>query len=257
MAPTPTSPSGLRSLRPTSNKDDGSSHLHRQLIGVLGGTLPLMVWAAAGFRPMKQLPQWQLLSSISHYYYTGAVAAFVGLLIALGLVLLTYGGYKNKAGFWDRLVGRIAGVAALLVAIFPTTPLDGMARPDWWIDRDQVIHLGAAGVLFTCFAIFSLWLFRRGASNSDPSKPWRNAVYAICGVIILAGMVWVVLTKGSIFWPETMMLLAFSTSWLVKGRVDETIMAVLHNLWYHPRGSARAVIQTVMPEGDVPAAERK
>jgi len=60
----------------------------------------------AGIRPVNNLPQWDLLNSISAYYYTGAVAVFVGVLFALSLFLFTYPGYERV--FADRVVGGLA-----------------------------------------------------------------------------------------------------------------------------------------------------
>lgn len=81
---------------PPQQPDDQSSNAHRQLIGLLGLMLPPLVYLIAGLRPTQGLPSWQLLSSISAYYYTGAVAAFVGILIALAVFLFTYSGYDNE-----------------------------------------------------------------------------------------------------------------------------------------------------------------
>lgn len=50
---------------PKEHDDDLSSNAHRQLLGVLGIALPLMVYITAGFRPLKVVPKpWFLLDSI-------------------------------------------------------------------------------------------------------------------------------------------------------------------------------------------------
>ena len=41
-------------------------------------------------------------SSISAYYYSGAVSAFTGGLIAMALFLFAYRGYENNYGLRDR-----------------------------------------------------------------------------------------------------------------------------------------------------------
>jgi uncharacterized membrane protein YhhN len=66
---------------------------------------------------MPPLPIWRLLPSISAYYYTGAVAFFVGTLVALALFLATHRRYKGEVA--DRVVGMVGGIAALGVALFP------------------------------------------------------------------------------------------------------------------------------------------
>lgn len=76
-------------------------------------------------------------TSISAYYWTGAVSLFAGLLAVLSVFLLTYRGYANEArrnkfdefesDKIDRRAAIVAGVAAALVALFPTSPPAGIA----------------------------------------------------------------------------------------------------------------------------------
>ncbi len=61
--------------------DDLSGHAHRQLIGYIGLVLPILLIVIALRRDGVKL--WRSLESISAYYYTGAVAAFVGMLEAV------------------------------------------------------------------------------------------------------------------------------------------------------------------------------
>ena len=65
--------------------DDKSSNAHRQLIGYLGLIMPVLFWLIAGLRPTEGLQTWKPLTSVSAYYYTGAVSAFAGILVALSL----------------------------------------------------------------------------------------------------------------------------------------------------------------------------
>src|SRR5262249_17860644 len=81
--------------------DDLSDYLHRQLIGYIGLPLPFVLYLLAAGRSAPGKERWDLLDSISAYYYTGAVAAFVGLLVALALFLFSYRGYKNDHNRWD------------------------------------------------------------------------------------------------------------------------------------------------------------
>ncbi|HET7005748.1 MAG TPA: hypothetical protein VFK65_09670, partial [Candidatus Binatia bacterium] len=83
-----------------SRPDDMSDNAHRQLIGYIGLLLPLLLIVIAISR--DGLERWKSLESISAYYYTGAVAGFVGMLVALALFLFTYRGYKNKYNLADR-----------------------------------------------------------------------------------------------------------------------------------------------------------
>ena len=241
-------PGELAPLFPEQHPDDGSSHLHRQLIGYLGAALPPLVWLIAGCRGAGDATPWHLLPSISDYYYTGSVSAFVGLLVALGLVLLTYGGYINQDGHQDLWAARIAGLAALLVAAFPTRPGEGVPAPAWWEPVTGTIHIGSAVVLFLAFAYFALILFRKGKGPRDADKRVRNRIYLVCGVTILlawAGTVALHFTHHPIFWPEAVMLWAFATSWLVKGRADVTLKALVHNAVKEPRKAAKALVSAV------------
>jgi heme A synthase len=105
----------------------------------------------------------------------------------------------------------------------------------WWQDWFATAHYAAAALLFTMFAVFSLVLFtRRDPAQPDaPDKTWRNAVYYGCGVAILAGIAWAAVAGmggGSIFLPESIVLVAFATSWLVKGSIHKTIAERVRNV---------------------------
>jgi len=131
--------------------DDLSGDAHRQLIGWIGLLLPALLVAIAIER--DGLERWRSLESISAYYYTGAVAAFVGMLVALALFLLTYRGFDNPYQKADRAVAITAGVAALGVAFFPTEEPAGVAPLAWWTRTTGVVHHAFAVVLFAMFAL--------------------------------------------------------------------------------------------------------
>ena len=85
------------------------------------------------------------------------------------------------------------------------------------------------------FAVFALVLFRMTASGEDitPDKHWRNRVYVVCGLLIVASIIWAALAaykEKSIFWPESVALVAFSVSWLVKGYALTTIKEAARGL---------------------------
>jgi hypothetical protein len=214
--------------------DDLSDNSHRQLIGYIGLALPVLLYLLAGARPTSGLERWKVLGSISAYFYTGAVAAFVGMLVALALFLFTYRGYANRYHPLDRGAAIIAGVAALAVAFFPT----GAPIPDlevsWWSPPSAVIHYIAAVVLFGSFAFFSLFLFRLGTDKSPPAdKRRQNMIFLVCGVAIVASMAWAGVNgwqKRSIFLPESVALAAFALSWLVKGRAHRSIASAVRSV---------------------------
>ncbi len=213
---------GNRPRPAPSERSDLSQKAHRQLIGYLGLLLPLILFGLAGLRPTPGLPRWETLNSVSAYYYSGAVAAFVGVIFALALFLFTYRGYKNDRA--DRVVGAAGGICALGVALFPTGPPRAVSAPSWWSQTMGTIHYVSAISLFVVFIIFSLWLFRKSKVLPGEKRPhdkrWRDRIYLICGVVMVASVLWAgssFFTGAPIFWPETMALSAFAVSWLVKG----------------------------------------
>jgi hypothetical protein len=214
---------------PEERIDDLSGHTHRQVIGYLGLALPVVLAVVVRLRPNAATDGW-LGTSISAYYWTGAVSFFVGLLAALSLFLLTYRGYSTNK--WDRRVAITAGVAAAVVAIFPTTPPPGIATVPWWADGIDKAHTVAATILFAMFAVFSLWLFRKTDSAEIPpaDKKMRNAIYLACGIVIVVSMVWALFAGRAgkpIFLPESLALVFFAWSWLVKGRALHSIKSTL------------------------------
>jgi hypothetical protein len=216
---------------PGERSDDMSGHTHRQVIGYLGLALPILLVQAERLRQNALSDNWSG-TSISAYYWTGAVSLFVGLLAALSLFLLTYRGYANESYKYDRGAAIIAGIAAALVALFPTSPPSGIAPLPWWRDWISTTHMVAAIVLFSMFAVFSLWLFRKTAPGEQPAadKRRRNAIYLLCGFAIVFSMIWAVVwarAGRSIFWPESSALVFFAWSWLVKGQAVRSIKATV------------------------------
>src|SRR5262245_14191586 len=205
-----------------------SDNAHRQLIGYIGIVLPFLLIFIVLMRDGAD--RCRSLGSISAYYYTGAVAAFVGMLVSLALFLFTYSGYVNSRHNWaDRWAAKTAAVSSLVVAFFPTKEPMGVSRLPWWTPTTGSLHHAAAIVLFAMFAIFALWLFRLTDEGKQPTvdKKRRNIVYLSCGVVIVLCIAWAGYngwTGKPIFWPESFALIAFAVSWLVKGYAISTIV---------------------------------
>lgn len=187
----------------------------RRSVGAIGVALPpvLAIGAAVLFDV-------GLLSSVSAYYYTGMRGVLVGGLCAIGVFLLSY-----RFGRADDLLGDVAGSAAIGLALFPTAPEGGGTG---WVRLVGVVHLVFAAVFFLALAVFSLFLFTRTDGDVTPRKLVRNVVHRVCGWVILACLVLAVFTDLAaddavkaeyrpLFWLETVAVLAFGVSWLVKG----------------------------------------
>jgi hypothetical protein len=202
--------------------DDLSTHFHRQMVGYAGLLLPLLLWSISGWRHAQDPSRWLFLDSISAYYHTGAVAVFIGILAALAAFLASYRGYKNEHYHRDRFAAFVAAIAAIGVAFFPTAPPEGMPEPAWWTTGMRTLHYACAVLLFSSFAFFCLVLFPKSNPKGGPptaGKSARNLVYRACGGAIVLCMIWAGLSRqSSIFVPESLALICFAISWLVKGR---------------------------------------
>ena len=197
----------------------------RKWIGILGVTFPILLW---GVGSVSGVP---LLDDISSYYHTPARDIFVGALFAIAGFLFAYRGYirEESADWWqlsDNAAANIAGGSAVCVALFPTaisTADTGFAATLHWI---------AALGLFVMFAYFCLVLFPKTNSDSSPTdqKRRRNKVYRMCGAAIVTAILSILAVKSVIwlygahfdgwqplFWLETVAVVAFGISWLVKG----------------------------------------
>jgi hypothetical protein len=180
--------------------------------------------------------------SVSGYYYSPMRNVLVAALCVLGVFLISYNGYDRL----DSAITNVAGVAAIGVAFFPTS--SPSFRPAWV----GHVHPIFAGVALTSQALMALLFTRTG---SDAGRGWkqdlrrmglallfrysvpqgpqrarkmiRNRIYSGCAWAILVG---VVLALAQNFWPasvqqvahwlywfETLAIMSFGFSWLVKG----------------------------------------
>lgn len=161
-----------------------------------------------------------LASSISGYYYTDMRGVFVGSMWAIGVFLLSY-----KFGRLDNLVGNVAGISAIGLSVFPTTPAGELSAA---MVASGIVHYAFAAVLFAMLAVFCLVLFVRGAPEATDQKKIRNGIYRVCGVLIVVSMV-VAATISPfldaaftarwrpLFWLESVAVVSFGVSWLIKG----------------------------------------
>jgi len=193
----------------------------RRLLGILGIGLPIVLFFYSCI-----LKGGMVEISVSHYYFTPMREFLTGELCAFALFLLCYNGYKKA----DGIASSIAGIAALGVAFCHTT----LKTPDTEchlgsLPIREIIHLTSAGVFFITLALMSIFLFTLDAGNKTKQKRIRNHIYRICGWGMIACTVLMILYLGisslrislcgykPVFYLETVGLVLFGISWLIKG----------------------------------------
>lgn len=197
----------------------------RLIIGFLGLIMPFLVWLSNG----------ELLASISHYYYAKSSLFFTSILSAFGLLLISYHGYEARPGekISDNKVTNIAGVMALAVVLIPTSCLgSGSEMVDVaCADRSYLlfghqstffntVHLVAAGIFLFSMGWMSINKFTLGGSKLNIY--YRIAGYIVWGalaVLVLRFLTGFVVTAQDVFWLETIAVVAFGISWILKSKL--------------------------------------
>jgi hypothetical protein len=195
--------------------------------------------------------------SNSHYYYTVTGDLFVGILCAVGLFMFTYKGYTRL----DNWASSLAGFSAILIAMFPTNDnslnkcSNVMQLP--LSHTRNMIHYGSAAVFFTILALMSLFLFTKSKGKKSNRKKARNKIYRICGVVMLLAIATIAVygmlgtaresyaKYHPIFWLEWVALIAFGTSWLVKGELVLKEKTKIHHETYLDGVAASKTITSV------------
>jgi len=196
----------------------------RRLIGILGISLPFIV-ILGGFTQTDP----GLQGSISGYYYTNMRDLFVGILSGVALFLLSYRGYEQI----DDIVANMSGLFALGMILFPTAMYSGkVVRVGMFLITDNIsetIHLAFSALFFLALSFNSLFLFtRRHPGVMGKEKKRRNIIYRSCGIVMILAIVCIALytiffrgtslaAMNPVLILESVALLAFGISWLVKG----------------------------------------
>jgi hypothetical protein len=218
-----------KQLNPLSSENDVLTFRRiRKAIGYLGIGLPIVLVILSLIPFFKTSVQ----SSISYYYYTNLREVFTGVLCAVGLFLIRYKGVDNPV-IWknDDKMTNIAGIMALGVALIPTNP-NSCSEKIYTLLPVCIKFLGwlhylFAGVFFLILAIMSLFIFTIGQKeNKDIPKSIlnENNIYKICGIAIIAFSFMIPICDLLNLFPkstlifEALALIAFGTSWLIKGR---------------------------------------
>ncbi|HCT75035.1 MAG TPA: DUF998 domain-containing protein [Micromonosporaceae bacterium] len=189
-------------------------------VGILGIALPFVVTIGNALQVGKPL----LLNSISGAYYTGMRDVLVGSLCAIGVFLICYR-YARP----DDVLGTIAGLAAIAVALFPTSPKNEQILVSSADSTTGIVHGVAAVVLFVTMAVFCFFLFPRSTVPAPMTarKKTRNAIYIVCGVAIILGLGLAALGSRvlpdsvvdwlrPLFWGQSIAVFAFGIAWFAK-----------------------------------------
>ncbi|MGA2206423.1 MAG: DUF998 domain-containing protein [Terracidiphilus sp.] len=215
----------------TSTKNPAvlSHHAMRRLVGIIALLLPFVLAGGtillALIGPSHAVPHPLLQRSISDYRYTAMGDCYVGALCAIAAFLMCTRGYD----WTDEITGYLAGALALGVALCPSVnPRDPVHSP---LQLElNTVHTMFAAQMFLVLAYFCLVLFRRSSPGKSRTrrKQHRNAVYAVCGAVILVcdammvslnleGAARILRPFNPLLNCESLALIAFGVAWLTKG----------------------------------------
>ena len=217
----------------------------RLIVGLIGVALPIVlvvfdrvIFGATSFR-----------DSLSAYYYSGMRDWFVGSLCAIGAGLFVY--MATKKNVWDNWLSSIAGACAVLVALFPTVPVDG-AR-----SLGSVLHVVFAAGLFSLLGVLS-WRFGiRDRNREDRTVGQRKfwaGLHKACAVVIWLAIIGLALAPSnsiggySTLLGEAVAVFAFGASWFFKG--SELLTMTIADKRQGARGRAHSlrVPETAFPD---------
>lgn len=212
----------------------------RTVIGFIGIALPVtLLLGDLLFLKGGVLPR----GSLSAYYHSGMRDVFVGTLSMTAIFLITYKVFEHHL---DNTLSMLAGVAALGVALFPTgrpgasdAPLTGLQER---LGETTVaaIHYSCAVVFIASLAVMSYYFGVREGNRSQrrdnrtarmSPQFWQRFHWGCATAIALAAL-FIVVTKWtgrldnySLLIGETVAVVAFGLSWLMKGLELEVLLS--------------------------------
>ncbi len=211
-------------------------------VGVLAIAIPITLLIVSALSPDVTQQQ-----SVSHFYYTPLRDALMGALFAVSVFLFAYTGYAPKPGEWfsDRQVSLLAGLGLICVVVFPAEALkdhvknipsvamffpEGSKVLPWIHPIGAIAFMGSLGYM-------SLVNFRRARfaeKYRHQKQPLRqlteNGIYVLCGLVMLGCVGLMILQtlalpkgemffKNATFWFESIGIIFFGLSWLIKTKV--------------------------------------
>lgn len=208
----------------------------RRLIGILGMSLPVLIW----FFVLLDTGHTTPLDSISHYYFTRSNSVFIVTVSLLAIFLLLYKGHERE----DFYLSSIAAFAALLLVLYPTDNITKVCNDEAAIwsttflrESDYTtfrvrFHYGCAAVFLLCLAYMSIVSFTRPTGDNSRGKKIRNWIYRGCGIVMLTCLAFIGMRFFEVgidpkvydanqltFWFESGAVFFFGISWLTKGEV--------------------------------------
>ena len=200
----------------------------RLLMGVIALSFPFIV---SNLAPGK-------LDSISAAYYTESRDLFVGMLFIVGSFLWAYNGHSYKdIPIKEATASRVASVAAIMVALFPTSRpmtcdqcLSIVVPVVPFTKLTPVIHYSAALILFSMLTYFCLLIFRRKTKKQAGKRGLRGKIYFVCGYGMVACMLVLGLEAANLmpdftqdwrlfFFAEALTLILFGVAWITSGKL--------------------------------------
>jgi uncharacterized membrane protein len=143
-------------------------------------------------------------------------------MCAVGVFLSCYKGWDIR----DQGLALVAGSSAILVALTPVA-LEGATGGD---KIRGGFHLFFAAVFLLSLATISYFQFTQTKSirTMTVQKRTRNHVYRVCGLVMAGCLLLIGIYKlfvqteqwqqvDPVFWLESVSVIAFGISWLVKG----------------------------------------
>src|SRR5215211_299406 len=187
----------IRMYRPNLYK---SFLLTRLLVGIVGVLLPVVLVIAdvATGRPVR--------GSLSAYHYhpSWLHVWFSGSLWAVGVGLMVYMGTRKSSV--AGLVSTLAGVAALVVSLFPT---NDQGQPLTWVSK---VHFGAAA-----FVLIGLGVLCWGFGLYDKNRAGESKTVKRARELYWVHQTAAVIIALSIVFAAANAILDFGASWTAKG----------------------------------------
>ena len=179
---------------------------------ILGWLATLLPWIVAAF-------VWTIPQSISATWYTNACTAFMIILGASAILLVSYKGYEKI----DDILTTITGIFGLGICLFPCTPIEGFGTllPTPFLlpyNVSNIIHLSCAIIFFVLLAVNSFFLFTKSGGEMTKNKKIRNIIYRVCAIGMLISFSLLLLPDFpcKVWLVEMIALTFFGVSWLTK-----------------------------------------